>query len=188
MYHVTYQMKATFIVIWTEENFTNFFFPFSDMYHVTYQMKSNFIVNWTEKENFTYLPLGGLMKVPHLVIRLLTSRPPSSSTASRVGSPGRTSRIEFRLDIPGTGGQSWSSRRYLVRADLKLHRVGLLRMTLGILFQSLAPVILNDASNLLWALELQDLVRGGILQHGPRLSESVNTSCRSLGVRPLNIL
>ena len=78
------------------------------------------------------------------------------------------SRIEFELDIPGTGGQSCSSKRYFVRDDLKLLRLDLHLIALGMMFQSFAPIILNDVSNSLWILALQVLDMGGILHSGPR--------------------
>ena len=64
---------------------------------------------------------------------------------------------ELELVIPGTGGQSCSDKRYLVSADLKLLSVDLERMALGILFQSLAPIILNEESYMRCILGLQDL-------------------------------
>ena len=95
---------------------------------------------------------------------------------------------ELELVIPGTGGQSCSDRRYLVRADLKLLSVDLERMALGILFQSLAPIILNQESYMRCILGLQDLDIGGILQQTPRRLVLWNSILRSLGVSSLRIL
>ena len=80
--------------------------------------------------------------------------------------------MELALEIPRTGGQSCNSRRYFVKADLKLSRLVLRRIALGMLFQSLAPVILNEESNADCAFGLQILDIGGILQHGPRRADS----------------
>ena len=124
----------------------------------------------------------------HPAIKCPSSRPPSSSTALRDEPAGRISKMELALEIPETGGLSCSSRRYLVKADLKLLRLFFLRITCGMMFQSLAPITLKDSSYIFCVLGLQVLDIGGILQQGPRRFVSMNSSWRSLGVRFLNIL
>ena len=100
----------------------------------------------TNKWCIPLVPLGGFYLHQDVASRLSSSRPPeSSSTVPRADPPdARMSRSEFALEMPSTGGLSCSSSKNFVSAALKLPRVVLQRIGAGIMFHSLAPLILYD--------------------------------------------